>query len=77
MRENKGGTMVAAVGTMTAAMSAQRALAAAAIRSEITKEDTSGRGCGWGVEFSSAQYGNVRTILTSAHINVRNYRSKE
>ncbi len=77
MRQQKrGGTTIAAVGSMTAALAAQRALASAAIHSEVIKEDTSGHGCGCSIEFPSAQYGNARTILSAAHINVRRYESK-
>ena len=78
MRQSKDlGAMVAVVGGMTAALSAQRALAMAAIRTDIINEDTGGRGCGYGVVFPSSQYANVRTILSNAHINVRRYKPKE
>lgn len=72
-RTNDGGTTVAVLGSMTAAMAAQRALASAAIRSEIIKQDGGGRGCSYGVVFPSVQRGNVSAILSSAHINVRRY----
>lgn len=78
MRQSKDlGTMVAVVGGMTAALSAQRALATAAIRADIINEDTGGRGCGYGVVFPASQYANVRTILSNVHINVRRYKPKE
>ena len=75
MRQPQSGTtMIALTGSMTGALAAQRALAAAAVRCEVVKEDTGDRGCGWGVTFPSAQYGNVRTILQSAHVAVRRYK---
>ena len=70
-------TMIAVVGGMTAALAAQHALAQAAIRCEIINQGGEDRGCGYGIAFPSAQYGNVRTILTSAHISVRRYQPKE
>lgn len=67
-------TLVAVTGSMTTALRAQRALAAAAIRAEVVKSDGQHeRGCGYGVAFAARQQNNVRTILTAAHINVRRY----
>ena len=67
-------TIVAVTGSMTTALRAQRALAAAAIRSQVVKSDEqNGRGCGYGVAFDARQKNNVQTILTTAHINVRRY----
>ncbi len=77
MKQNpapNNGIMIAVTGSMTAALRAQRALASAAIRAEIVKSNNdSGRGCGYGVAFAATQQGNVRTILTDAHVNVRRY----
>ena len=62
----------AALGTMTAAQKAQRALASAAIPSGLTKlGDLSRRGCVWGVSFSCNQKENVRSVLSAAGISVR------
>ena len=72
-RTNSSGMTVAVLGSMTSAMSAQHALASAAIRSEVMKQDGGGRGCSYGVLFPSVQQGNVSAILSSAHINVRRY----
>lgn len=72
-KANGGGTTVAVLGSMTTAMTAQRALASAAIRCEVVKVDSGGRGCGYGVAFPSVQHGNVTAILSAAHINVRRY----
>ena len=70
-------TMIAVIGGMNAAMAARHALINAAIFAEIVNADTEGRGCGYGVAFPAAQYGNVRTVLSSARINVRRYDVKE
>ncbi len=72
-RDNSGGVTVAVLGSMTTAMAAQHALASAAIRCEVIKQDSGGRGCSYGVAFPSVQRGNVAAILSSAHINVRRY----
>ena len=84
MRPSKsdGDITVAVVGSMTTALGAQRALATAAIRSEIVKQDSASgssgsRGCNYGVAFPSVQRGNVRAILSAAHINVRRYTNEE
>ena len=67
-------SMIAVTGSMTTALRAQRTLAAAAIRSQVVKsDDQNGKGCGYGVTFDARQQNNVKTILTSAHINVRRY----
>ena len=80
--KNDGDITIAVVGSMTTALAAQRALATAAIRSEIVKEDSAksasdGRGCSYGVAFPGSQRGNVRAILSAAHINVRRYTNEE
>ncbi len=69
------GICTATFETLTMATKAQHTLAAAAIRSEIVKPDSSysGRGCAWGIEFSCAQERNVRTVLESARIPVKKY----
>lgn len=74
MRQTKrGGVSVAVVGSMTNALQAERALASAAIRCEVVKQDTGGRGCGWGVTFPTTQQPSVAAVLSAAHINVRRY----
>ncbi len=72
-RRSEGATVTAYVGSMTAALAAQRALAAAAVRSEVVKQDGSTRGCSYALTFPRAQLGNARAILSAAHINVRRY----
>lgn len=75
MRQMKSNGMTTAhLSSMTVALKAQRALAAAAIRAEIVKSDsTANHGCSYGIVFSSAQLANVRTILSAAHVHVRRY----
>lgn len=64
----------AELGSVTEAMKAQRVLAAAAIPSEIIKnEGARRRGCVFGIGFSCAQANNVRTILSSAKIYPRGW----
>lgn len=65
----------AALGTVSAAMSAQRVLGRAAIPSTVIKlsRSESGRGCGYGIAFSCLQAGNVRSLLESAGIAVRGW----
>lgn len=61
--------------SMTQALRAQQVLANAAIHSSVIKLDSSlaKKGCAYGLSFQCAQYNNVRTILSSAKINVRQY----
>jgi len=65
----------AAIGSMTLAMKAQRALAAAAVPCTVVKtEDGHGlRGCVYGIAYACSQERNVRSILESAKINVREW----
>ena len=72
--QNLSSMMIAVVGSMTAAQRGQRALLGAAIRADIVKSDKqSERGCGYGLLFAASQQGNVKAILSDAHINVRRY----
>ena len=72
--QNLSSMMIAVVGSMTAAQRGQRALLGAAIRADIVKSDKqSERGCGYGLLFAATQQGNVKPILSDAHINVRRY----
>ena len=64
----------AELGSVTEAMKAQRVLAAAAIPSEIIKnEGGRRRGCVFGIGFSCAQANNVRTVLSSARITPKSW----
>ena len=71
-----GKVAVAYLGSMTNALAAQRALAMAAVHSEIVKEDDSGRGCGYALIVPLVQLDNVRAILSAAHIGVRRYEER-
>ena len=68
-------TCFAAIGSITYAQKAQKALAAAAIPSSVTKAEVSSsrRGCVYGVRFSCAQESNVRTVLSNARITVKEW----
>lgn len=62
------------IGTMTQALRAQSALAAAAIPSTVVKyTDGEGSGCAYGLSFSCAQNDNIATVLTGARIRVRRW----
>lgn len=65
----------AALGSVTQAMKAQKALAAAAIPSTVIKWEASSRlrGCMYGVQYSCVQERNVKSVLTSAHIAVKQW----
>ena len=68
-------TCFAAIGSITYAQKAQKALAAAAIPSSVTKAEVSSskRGCVYGIRFSCAQESNVRAILSNARIAVKEW----
>ena len=64
-------TCSADIGSVTEAIKAQKVLAAAAIPSEIIKNDRNprGRGCAFGIGFSCSQKNNVRAVLDAARIH--------
>lgn len=66
---------IATMSSMTHAMRAQKALAGAAIRSEVIKLDSSltKKGCSYGLSFQCAHLSNVRAVLSNARISVRQY----
>ena len=65
----------AEIGSVTHAMKAQSALAAAAIPSEVIKsESSSRRGCIYGISYPCAHASNVRNVLGAARIGVRNWK---
>jgi len=66
---------IAVIGSMTQAIGAQRALASAAIQSEVIKADSSltRRGCAYALTYSCLQDKNVRQVLQNAGIRVRSY----
>ncbi len=63
----------AVMGTLTNAQKAQKVLSGAAIPTSVTKSEASPshRGCVWSVNFSCNQMENVRSVLSSAGINVK------
>ena len=63
------------IGTITYTMKAQRALASAAIYSEVAKLDSNsnGKGCTYGLEFPCSQADNVRLVLNNARIKYKNF----
>ena len=65
----------AVTGSMTMAMKAQRALSREAIRASAVKvsKSTSNTGCVYGVEFDCPLLGNVKAVLETAGIEVREY----
>ena len=65
----------AAIGSLTSAIKAQRALAQAGIAGDIVKLDASmtRRGCAYGVEFPCEEGRSVRTIMNAEKITVSNY----
>ena len=69
----------AELGSMTQAMKAQKALAAAAIPSTVVKSDSSssGRGCSYGIRFSCGQEQNVRTVLKNARIGIKRWNTAD
>jgi hypothetical protein len=60
------------LGSVTYAEKAMRALAKAAVYSEIVKLDASkGHGCVYGLELSCSQLENAKTVLRSAGIKAK------
>ena len=70
--EEKG---VGAIGSMTAAIKAQRALASNGITVEIISlsPGETRRGCAYGIEYPLSLEANVRNVLRAARISVSQY----
>jgi hypothetical protein len=68
-----GGICTAAIGSMTAAIRAQRILATAAIHVNVVKNESSAKnsGCLYSLAFPCGQSNNVRSVLRAAHIGAR------
>ncbi len=69
----------AAIGSITQAMGAQRALAEAAIPSAIIKFESLGkgsRGCVYGVSFSCSQMNNAKTVLSHKGVRVKQWNGR-
>ena len=77
MKES-GSNCIAVMGSMTYALKAQQALAHAAIPSTVIKTETtsSHRGCVYGIRFYCGQENNVRTVLSAAHIQVKQWKNE-
>lgn len=69
---------VAAIGAMTAAIKAQRALAAAGLAAEVIalSPEQTRRGCAYGIEFFEAEERAVRAALAAARIHPSQFISK-
>ena len=65
----------AVTGSMTMALKAQRALSREALRASAVKvsKGTADTGCIYGVEFECALLGNVKNVLQTAGIEVKEY----
>lgn len=72
-REKEGGACFAELGSVTLAMKAQDALAAAAIPVTVEKTESAARGCSYGIRFSCLQENNVRAVLATARIPVKRW----
>lgn len=70
-----GGTCVAALGAMTVAIKAKRALAFAGIKAEVVAlaPQQTRRGCAYGVEFSLEEERMARAALRENGISVSQY----
>ena len=70
MKQEYTGECSAAIGSVTQAMKAQKALAEAAIPSTVIKWEASSRlrGCTYGVRYSCQQARNVQTVFAAARI---------
>ena len=79
MKQGYGGECSAAIGSVTQAQKAQAALAAAAIPSTVMKWEASSRlrGCVYGVSFSCQQERNVKAVLASARISVKQWNDEK
>ncbi len=73
--QEMGGYLFAELGSLTAAMKAQEALASAAIPSVVEKIESpsSHRGCVYGLRLSSLQESNARAVLLHARISVKRW----
>ncbi len=75
-RSYRSATVCTAVtGTMTMALKAQRALAREAIPANTVKvsKSTGNTGCIYGIEFDCSLMGSVRSALTNAGVEVKEY----
>jgi hypothetical protein len=66
---------LAVMGSMTQVLRAQKVLSEAAVRAEVVKADSAHtrRGCAYALSYPCSQENNVRTILSTAGIRVRDF----
>ena len=71
-------TKIAAIGSMTAAIKAQRALAAADLDAHIVSlsPGDSRKGCAYGIEFQAELEGAIRHVLRKERISVTEFLQK-
>ena len=69
---------VAEIGSLTQAMRAQKILASAVIPTTVLKLESSSRhGCAYGITFSCEQETNVRHVLDSARMAVKQWQKND
>lgn len=70
---------LAVMGSMTQVLRAQKVLSDAAVRADVVKADSAHtrRGCAYALSYPCSQENNVRTILSSAGIRVRDFYREE
>ena len=63
------------VGSLTAALKAQKVLSRAAIPTTVVKTEPSAksRGCSYGLSFSCSQLGNLQSVLEREGIRVKRW----
>ena len=76
--EGQQNECIAVIGSVTQAMNAQNVLAAAAIRVEVIKADSSitGRGCAYALMYPCIMEEKVESVLRNAGIRIRNGRRR-
>ena len=77
--KHKTERLVAAIGSVTAAIGAQRALLSAGVSAEVVSllPDQTKKGCAYGVEFSASEESAARGALRRARIGVTQYLRKD
>lgn len=72
-------TLIAAIGSMTAAIKAQHILSKAGIDSQVISlsPEQTRRGCAYGIAFSASKESLARTALRNARVRVSQYLRKD
>lgn len=78
LQPNNGPRGIAAIGSMTAAIKAQRTLAMAGLKVEVIglSPTETRRGCAYGIEYPLTAEGQVRISLRAARISVAQFLQK-